>query len=82
MDDEQILELIDRLVTEEQRLLAGGADGSGLAGEDHERLGKVTVALDRAWDLLRQRRAKEEFGLDPDQDTSPRPAEVVEDYEQ
>jgi len=81
VDDDQILELIDRLVAEEHRLLDGGGDGSGLSADEHERLGKVTVALDRAWDLLRQRRAREEFGLDPDEASS-RPTEVVEEYEQ
>jgi hypothetical protein len=41
----------------------------------------VEVELDRCWDLLRQRRAREEFGLGPD-DTAARPAETVENYEQ
>ena len=48
---------------------------------DDARLADVKVQLDRAWDLLRQRRAHEEFGLDPD-NTSERPADVVEGYEQ
>jgi hypothetical protein len=41
----------------------------------------VKVSLDQCWDLLRQRRAKSEFGQDPDA-ASPRPPEVVERYEQ
>ena len=40
----------------------------------------VKVELDRYWDLLRQRRAHEEFGLDPD-DTSMRDAGTVEGYD-
>ena len=47
----------------------------------HERLEAVKVELDRCWDLLRQRRAREEFGLEPD-DASLRGAETVEGYEQ
>jgi len=41
----------------------------------------VQVELDQAWDLLRQRRAKREFGDDPDQ-AETRPENVVESYEQ
>jgi hypothetical protein len=81
VDDEQVMELIERLVAEEHRLLAHGGDGTPLGEEDRVRLDRVRVTLDRAWDLLRQRRAREEAGLDPD-GAGPRPAEVVEDYEQ
>jgi len=41
----------------------------------------VEVELDRCWDLLRQRRAREEFGLDPDV-AEARSADTVENYEQ
>jgi hypothetical protein len=41
----------------------------------------VEVELDRCWDLLRQRRAREEFGLDPDH-ASARGADTIEHYEQ
>ena len=41
----------------------------------------VEVELDRCWDLLRQRRAKEEFGQDPD-DAEARGAGTVENYKQ
>jgi hypothetical protein len=37
------------------------------------------VRLDQCWDLLRQRRARAEFGLDPDT-AQPRPADQVEQY--
>jgi hypothetical protein len=41
----------------------------------------VKIALDQCWDLLRQRRALEEFGRDPDRATV-RSEEVVERYQQ
>jgi hypothetical protein len=41
----------------------------------------VTEEQDFCWDLLRQRRAREEFGLDPD-DASARGTDTVEHYEQ
>jgi hypothetical protein len=52
-----------------------------LTGEEHDRLDAVRVELDRYWDLLRQRRAREEFGLDPDV-VSIRDEETVEGFEQ
>jgi hypothetical protein len=73
-----------RLVTEEQDLRRreqkDSPDADALQG-DRERLRAVQVELDRCWDLLRQRRGREEFGLDPD-DASPRGADTVERYEQ
>ncbi len=80
MNDEEIQELIERLVAEEQELLRRG-EGTGLSQEDHERLESIRLELDRQWDLLRQRRGREEFGLDPDV-VRPRDSETVEDYEQ
>jgi hypothetical protein len=41
----------------------------------------VEVELDGCWDLLRQRRARQEFELDPD-DASARGPDTVEHYEQ
>lgn len=81
MEDERLLELIEALVAEEHRLLGEGGQGAGLAAMEHERLEAIRKALDRAWDLLRQRRAREEFGLDPDEASS-RPEDVVEGYQQ
>jgi hypothetical protein len=37
------------------------------------------VSLDQCWDLLRQRRARRDAGLDPDT-AAERPADVVEGY--
>ena len=80
MDDASIRNQIEALVAEEQRLL-DEAEGQGPDEARHERLQEVKVELDRCWDLLRQREAREEFQLDPD-DASVRDAGTVEGYEQ
>jgi hypothetical protein len=73
-----------RLVAEEQALRRreqkDSADVEALEG-DRERLRAVGVELNRSWDLLRQRRAREEFGARPD-DASARGADTIEHYEQ
>ncbi len=80
MDDHQLSERIDELVEEERRLWQ--LEERREAGDDdRRRLGEVKVALDRCWDLLRQRRALEEFGLDPDA-ARPRSENTVEHYQQ
>lgn len=75
MDDTQIHSEIERLVAEEHELWDREEPG------DRERLEKVKVALDQCWDLLRQRRAFREAGLDPEA-ARPRPSDVVEHYQQ
>jgi hypothetical protein len=84
MSDESIAARIERLVGEEHDLRdreqQDSSDDDALA-RDRERLREVEVELDRCWDLLRQRRAKEEFGQDPDE-ASARGADTVEGYEQ
>jgi hypothetical protein len=79
MDDNDVQDHIEQLVAEEHRLL-GRTGEKGLSKADHERLAAVRVELDRYWDLLRQRRAREEFGEDPDS-ASLRDAGTVEGYE-
>ena len=73
-----------RLVAEEQALRCreqkDSADVEALEG-DRERLRAVGVELNRSWDLLRQRRAREEFRARPD-DASARGADTIEHYEQ
>jgi hypothetical protein len=78
MDDSSIQDRIEQLVAEEHELLAQ-AESEGPAPERHQRLEQLKVELDRCWDLLRQRRAREEFGLDPDE-VKPRDPDVVERY--
>jgi hypothetical protein len=79
MDDATVRNQIERLVEEEQELLRQG-EGHGPDDQRHERLQELKVELDRCWDLLRQREAREEFALDPD-DASVRDADTVEGYE-
>ena len=78
-DESSAQDHIEELVAEEHRLLEGHR-ARGLSDSDHARLAQIKIELDRYWDLLRQRRAHEEFGLDPEQ-TSIRDAGTVEGYE-
>lgn len=79
-DDTGIQNRIEALIDEERRLRERhGTDG--LSDDEHRELEALQVRLDQLWDLLRQRRAREEFGLDPD-DATLRDAGTVEDYEQ
>ena len=64
MDDSQVSDHIEKLVAEEHGL-QDHAGSKGLNVEQRQRLEQVRVELDRYWDLLRQRRAREEFELDP-----------------
>ncbi|HXB83164.1 MAG TPA: DUF2630 family protein [Candidatus Acidoferrum sp.] len=80
MNDTQIHEHIEGLVTEEHRLLEHG-DVSKLTKEDRKRLDEISVRLDQYWDLLRQRRARRDAGQDPDV-AAVRSEEVVEHYQQ
>jgi hypothetical protein len=77
MDDRSVSTHIEELVAEEHRLLEADPSEPGR----HERLAIVRVELDRYWDLLRQRRGRQEFGLDPDV-VHERDRGTVEGYEQ
>ncbi|HEU5343151.1 MAG TPA: DUF2630 family protein [Ktedonobacterales bacterium] len=78
MDDTEILRSINALVDEEHHLLTK-AERGGLSEEQHERLRAAQTQLDQCWDLLRQRRARREFGQNPD-DAKVRDANTVEHY--
>ena len=80
MDDADIVQRI-RDLTEREHALERAHVGEGLSSDELERLHATEVALDQCWDLLRQRRARREFGNDPDA-AHIRPASVVENYEQ
>jgi hypothetical protein len=79
MEDGEVLKHIERLVGEEDALYARAAEGAGMDAEQSRRLRDVQVHLDQCWDLLRQRQARREYGLDPDE-ASVRPPETVEGY--
>lgn len=80
MDDKQVLNRIEELVQEEERLLHAH-EGDRLSPEERARLEQVKVQLDQAWDLLRQRRSLRQYGFDPDE-ASRRAPETVEHYRQ
>lgn len=77
VEDQPVLNHIQRLVAEEHRLY----EQEALLKADRKRLADVQVELDQCWDLLRQRRALRDVGLDPDE-AEVRPPQVVENYEQ
>jgi hypothetical protein len=75
VDDKTILQHISELIEEENRLRA-----TAEAPEQHRaRIQDLEVQLDQCWDLLRQRRAKREFGQNPD-DAQVRDKDTVEKY--
>ena len=80
MDDDQIHGHIEQLVSEEHQLWNREAAGQA-TDNDRARMTEVKVALDRYWDLLRQRRALREEGGDPAA-AQPRSESVVENYRQ
>lgn len=84
MDDrkdanQKILDNINSLVGEERELRERSTRQLGLDDAERARLKAVEVQLDQCWDLLRQRRAKSEFGEDPGE-ARVRPADEVENY--
>jgi len=79
MDDKQILTQIDELIQTEHELRQKVAAGELSSADERERLRRTEEALDQCWDLLRQRRAREEFAENPDE-AKPRPPSEVEGY--
>jgi len=81
MDDKEILGNIDQLIKTEHELRGRLAAGELTSEQEREQLRSTEEQLDQCWDLLRQRRARREFGENPD-DSSARPVGEVEDYMQ
>lgn len=79
MDDKEILARIDDLIQTEHSLRSRLAAGELTSNEEQAALKSAEEALDQCWDLLRQRRARREFGED-ENDAEPRPASEVEGY--
>ncbi len=72
---------ISELITTEHDLRGQLARGELSSEQERERLRSAEEALDQCWDLLRQRRAKREFGESPE-GAAVRPVSEVEGYQQ
>jgi hypothetical protein len=81
MDDKEILSRISDLIGAEHQLRDQLAAGQLTSEQERGRLRSAEEALDQCWDLLRQRRARREFGESPD-GAAARPAAEVEGYQQ
>ena len=79
--DEQISAQIEQLEHERESLFKREGTEDPSRATDADRLEGIRVDLDRLWDLLRQRRARREFGESPD-GAVVRPAAEVEGYQQ
>jgi hypothetical protein len=79
--DDDLIARINELVDEEHHLTAKAQPGEPLSDAEETRLHALEVGLDQCWDLLRQRRARREAGLDPGF-SGVRPPNVVEGYQQ
>ena len=78
MEDKTLLEHINELATEEHDLFQKDSRGDATR-EDVERWRHLEVTLDQSWDLLHQRRARRDAGLDPDE-AKERDEKTVEGY--
>jgi hypothetical protein len=75
MDEKDILSRISNLVDEEHQL----REGTEHTDAERARIRELETHLDQCWDLLRQRRAKSQYGENPD-DAQSRPEPQVERY--
>lgn len=80
MDDATIHERIEQLVNEEHELWQRETEGD-IDDATRARLRELQIALDQAWDLLRQRKALRRAHLDPDA-AQLRDSDIVENYRQ
>ncbi len=78
MNDQDVQSHIEELVAAEHKLMEA-AEAKPLGAEDKAKLADINVQLDRYYDLLRQRRAREEFAQDPES-AHLRAGETVEKY--
>jgi hypothetical protein len=81
MNDSEILHRITALVDEEHYLMQQSEEEGGLSDEERTRMHELQLQLDQCWDLLRQRRARREFGLNPNE-AQVRDPNIVEHYQQ
>jgi len=78
MDDRKVTDSINSLAREEHELFDRESRGAA-TDADRQRLQKIQTTLDQCWDLLRQRRARREFGQDPEQ-ARPRDEKTIKGY--
>ena len=78
MAEPDVMEAIERLAHEEHELREREGR-EGISNKEKERLDAIEVRLDQCWDLLRQRRARRNAGLDPDE-AKVRDPNTVEGY--
>ena len=76
--DRDVLDHINDLADEEHGLFQKESRGEATEA-DRERLKDIGVQLDQCWDLLHQRRALREAGMDP-ADADARDERTVEGY--
>ena len=81
MDEHDILVRVRTLVDEEHSLRDRVQTGEIAPEQEQAELVRIEHALDQCWDLLRQRRARQEFHQNPDGATT-RPVREVEGYSQ
>jgi hypothetical protein len=78
MEDAKVSDRIGDLARQEHELFQKESEGQA-TDQDRERLKRIEVTLDQCWDLLRQRRARRNAGLDPDE-AKVRDERTVEGY--
>ena len=81
MDDKEIMSRITELIDTEHELRGQLQRGELSSEQERERLRSAEEALDQCWDLLRQRRARRQYGENPDT-AEVRPVTEVEGYQQ
>jgi hypothetical protein len=79
MDEKDILGRIQELVEREHQLRSEAEAGDIAQSDERAQLKQLEESLDQCWDLLRQRRARREYGQNPD-DAAARPVDEVESY--
>ncbi|MFD0366103.1 DUF2630 family protein [Nocardia sp. GCM10030253] len=79
MTEQDILARIKNLVDREHALRSKATAGEVDPVTERQQLAELEVMLDQAWDLLRQRRARVDQGISPD-DAEVNSARQVEGY--
>jgi hypothetical protein len=78
MEDQRVIDRINELAREEHELFEKESSGE-VTDAERQRLKRLEVTLDQCWDLLHQRRARRDAGLDPDK-AAVRDETTVEGY--